>query len=238
MLAVISLFFSMTKSSAILRSLILALISTSFLRFPSSSRIGVSVDCTQNSLLNEIVSEKGVLKPSTILNSVREEVIRSLKQGVASTNDLDDIDTEKSEVKDGMDAALCALDMKNMSIEYAGAYNSLYFIKSDDEEREVQEIKADKWPIGIWGRKQLPFSNHEMSVNKGDVIYLFSDGFQDQFGGPHGKKYSTKQFKRLLSEICDKPMDKQNEILDSEFENWSVDLEPIDDVFLIGFRVG
>jgi len=113
---------------------------------------GAFMSMIGNSLLNEIVNEKGILKPSTILNTVRDEVIRSLKQTVTTFDDQDNGALDRSEVKDGMDAALCSLDLKSMKLEYAGAYNALYYIKSADKERELQEIKADKWPIGIWGK--------------------------------------------------------------------------------------
>lgn len=196
--------------------------------------IVVAADCTGHgvpgafmsmlgvSLLNEIVNKYDDLKANQILDYLREDVKKTLSQ----TGKLD-------ETKDGMDLALCIHDTENNRIEYAGAYNSLYMIR----DCELIEYKADKMPIGIHAGVEVPFTNHEIEIQKGDAFYLFSDGYADQFGGEKGKKFRSKPFKRLLVGIHYKSMPEQKKILDKTIENWKGDFDQIDDMLVIGFRV-
>ncbi len=175
-----------------------------------------------NALLSEAVNEKGITKPSLIFYDVRNGIIKSLKQTGA-----------EGEQKDGMDAVLCMWDKANNKLEFAAAYNSLYLIRKD----ELIETKGDKQPIGFYLGEQIPFTNHEIKLKKEDIIYIFSDGYADQFGGPSGKKFKSKQFKQLLVDVHKKDMAEQKAILDKTFEDWKGDLEQVDDILVMGIKV-
>ncbi len=170
------------------------------------------------SFLNEIVrSEKG-LSAAEILERLRANIISSLRQ------------TGKvGEAKDGMDIALVKINLKTLSGQFSGAYNPLYIIRNN----ELEQIKADKMPIGIYFKEKF-FTNHDIEFEVGDYIYIFSDGFVDQFGGPKNQKYMTKRFKNLLIEIHQQPMLSQQERLAQELENWRGAKEQLDDVLIIG----
>ncbi len=198
--------------------------------------ITVAADCTGHGVpgafmsmlgvafLNNIVGAQGIVKPSEILNELRAEVIAALKQK-----------GEEGEQKDGMDLALHVIDYNKMIIEFAGANNPLIMIRDE----EILQVKADRMPIGIHERAGDPFNNHEMEARKGDVLYTFSDGFQDQFGGPGNKKFMIKKLKELFLQIHQKPMDEQKTILKKAFYDWIVpyDAEQVDDVIVIGIRI-
>ncbi len=175
----------------------------------------VSVIC--NNALNRSVREYGLTVPGKILDKTREIVIEEF---IKSDED----------VKDGMDIALCALN--GNKLQYAGANNPLWIIRNG----EILETKSDKQPIGVFDNP-LPYTTHSFDLQKGDSIYIFSDGYVDQFGGEKGKKFKAKTFKELLLSIQDKSMKEQKEIIDLTFENWRGDLEQIDDVCIIGLRV-
>lgn len=204
----------------------------------------VSVIC--NSGLNRSVNEFGLTEPGKILDKTREIVIREFEKS-------------EEEVKDGMDIALCSLEGQHL--EYSGAHNSLWLIRKTSQDVEqikrqfstktkfqqdgdflLIELKADKQPIGKYAEEQ-PFNTHEVKLEVGDVIYLYSDGYADQFGGDNltngkagGKKLKTANFKRFLLSIQDKSMEEQKELLDQKFENWRGSIEQIDDVCVIGVR--
>ncbi|MCB9365415.1 MAG: SpoIIE family protein phosphatase, partial [Flavobacteriales bacterium] len=183
----------------------------------------VSVVC--NNGLNRAVREYGLTDPGLILNKTREIVIEEFEKS-------DD------DVKDGMDIALCSLSAVSSSngvyrkLSYAGANNPLWIIRNG----EVLETKADKQPIGKH-TENIPFTNHSFELHKGDSIYIFSDGYVDQFGGEKGKKLKTKAFKELLLSIQNKDMESQKTILNNAFEEWKGNLSQIDDVCIIGVRV-
>lgn len=171
-------------------------------------------------LLNEIVNEKNIFMPEQILNRLREEVIKSLKQ----------VPDEES-VKDGMDAAVCTIDFNNNVLYYSGANCPLYLIRGT----ELIHYRADKMPVAIHYKMQ-PFTLNTIELQKGDAFYIFSDGYADQFGGPAQKKFMTGKLKETLLEIASKPMLEQGEILDRIFEEWKGDNPQVDDVTLIGVR--
>ncbi len=174
------------------------------------------------SFLNEIVNKYEFSKASDILNILRQHIINTLGQ------------TGKSdEAKDGMDIALCIIDYNKMFLQFAGAYNPLYLIRNG----ELSITKGDKMPIGIYITEQKNFSNHEFSLNKGDTIYLFSDGYADQFGGSKAGKFMTKPFKKLLLEIQNETMKRQKEILNETIEKWKGNLDQIDDILVIGIKI-
>jgi serine phosphatase RsbU (regulator of sigma subunit) len=188
---------------------------------------GALVSFVGNNALLRVTNEFELTQPAAILDKLRELVVRAFKH----QSDL--------KVRDGMDMSLVSLDKESNTLEYAGANNSLYLIRNG----ELIEYKADKQPIGHFD-KFVPFSNHEIKIEKGDCIYLFSDGFVDQFGGKDeesrelgGKKYKSKNFKNLLLSIHKEPMHKQKEILKEEFFNWKGNLEQLDDVCIIGVRL-
>jgi serine phosphatase RsbU (regulator of sigma subunit) len=130
-----------------------------------------------------------------------------------------------------MDMALCIIDEDEKKLQFAGAYNSLYYIRNG----ELDQIKADRMPIGVHLREKDTFTNHEMDLQKGDVFYIFSDGYVDQFGGEKGGKFKSKPFKRLLTRIHEMPMEKQEIELDRTIEEWMGDYHQVDDIIVIGF---
>ena len=199
-----------------------------------------AVDCTGHgvpgafmsmlgvSFLNKIILENNTLKADEILNRLRDNVVRSLKQT-----------GREGEARDGMDMALVVIDLQNMTMEFAGANNSLYMIRRD----ELDEVKADHMPIAYYIDAEK-FSSHTLQLNKGDTIYLFSDGYADQFGGLAGKKFKYKPFKNLLLENRDKSMDEMHRFLDDTIEAWKAPegpdgevYEQVDDILVIGLRI-
>jgi tetratricopeptide (TPR) repeat protein len=175
----------------------------------------VSVVC--NNGLNRSVREYDLDDPGQILDKTRELVIQEFEKS-------------EGEVKDGMDIALCSLD--NNNLKYAGAYNPLWIIRDN----KVLVTKADKQPIGKY-EPILPFTTHSIELEKGDTIYIFSDGYADQFGGPKGKKLKAKAFQALLLSIQNETMEMQHQLIDDAFEEWRGNEEQIDDVVVMGIRV-
>ncbi len=162
-------------------------------------------------------------KPADILNSLNQSLSRSFHQSEGG-----------GETKDGMDIALCSLDYKTRILNYAGAYNPLYIVRN----KELILQKADKFPIGSFVETEKQgFTNNEVQLEKGDTVYVFSDGYQDQFGGKKGKKFMVKRFQDLLIEISDEDIDKQREILDNTIEEWKGELEQVDDILIIGVKI-
>jgi serine phosphatase RsbU (regulator of sigma subunit) len=181
---------------------------------------GAFVSIVGHNGLTRAIKEFGHSKPSDILDTLREIVIDAFKgQG-------------KADVKDGMDIALCGIDYENMVLHFAGAHNPCIIVRSG----EMIEIKADKQPIGQFEYGK-PFTAHEFNLKKGDVIYTYTDGYIDQFGGLKGKKFKSRPFKNLLLEIVDLPMDEQRAILDTRFIEWCGEHEQIDDVCVFGVRI-
>ncbi len=174
------------------------------------------------SFLNQIANIPEVQTAADALNHLRHNVITSLNQEGSETD-----------TKDGMDISLCVYDFDEMIMEFAGAYNPLYMIRDG----ELSVIKADRMPVGVHERMDRPFTNNKFTIKKGDVFYILSDGYIDQFGGPKGKKFMTKRFKELLLRIYEKPMDEQSRILEEELLKWRGDIEQIDDIIIIGIRV-
>jgi len=175
----------------------------------------VSVVC--NNALNRSVREYGLISPGEILDKTRQIVIEEFEKS-------------EEEVKDGMDIALCSIE--GDKLQYAGAHNPLWIIRKG----EIIEIKANKQPIGQFD-DMLPYTTHNFDLQTGDSIYIFSDGFADQFGGEKGKKFKSKPFKELLLSIQDKSMDEQKEFINSSFGVWKGELEQVDDICIIGVRI-
>ncbi len=183
---------------------------------------GAFMSMIGNTLLNEIVNEKEILNPDEILGQLRENIMKCLKQTGAD-----------GENKDGMDIALCVFDKKTLELHFAGANNPLYVISNTD----LLEIKGDKQPIGVYKGGHKPFTSHQLSLKQGDCIYIASDGYADQFGGINGKKFKYKQMKDLLLSLSTQSMANQKQALNDSIEQWKGELEQVDDILVIGFRV-
>ena len=193
-----------------------------------------AVDCTGHGVpgafmsmlgfafLNEIVNKKTELKANQILNQLRDYVKSSLHQT-----------GKENETKDGMDIALCIIDPTELKMQYAGAYNPLYLIRNLD----IIPFKADRMPIGIHLSEKESFTNHEFDLKKGDTIYIFTDGYIDQFGGNGLRKFKLAPFRDLLISINQKPMKEQERILEDQFYKWKGDYEQIDDILVMGVKV-
>ncbi len=197
-------------------------------------KIIAAVDCTGHGVpgafmsmigtafLNEIVNGKDIVKPSKILDNLRERIIVSLKQnGIGGEN------------RDGMDIGLLCFDENNSTVEFAGANNPLWIISDG----KLTEIKGTKQPIGFYEGPLTPFSQHSIQLKKGDTLFLLTDGYADQFGGAKGKKFKYSQLQNLLLAEQNETMPKLEEKLRTTFQEWKGDLEQIDDVLLIGIRV-
>lgn len=190
---------------------------------------GAFMSMLGSTLLNDVLNSIETLKANLILNELRDQVILRLRQT-----------GQESETKDGMDISICLLNIDNMKLQFAGAYNPLYMIRSG----KLTEIKADKMPIGISPKAGKPFTNHEIKVRKDDTFYLFSDGIIDQFGGDQGKKYLSTRFQQILLRIQDKIMYDQKIILENEINDWMGmtgmyphKYEQIDDIIVMGIRI-
>ena len=174
------------------------------------------------SLLNELVIENKLSDPAKILNNLREQIVKSLHQkGI------------QGEARDGMDMALCKLNIKTLVLEYSGAYNPLLRVKNNT----LLITDADHQPVALQNKIDQTFTKHEIQLEKGEIIYLLSDGFIDQFGGPKNKKYMRGRFKKLLLSIHDKKLSEQRSILENEFNTWKQGYEQIDDVCVMGLKI-
>jgi len=195
-------------------------------------KIIAAVDCTGhgvpgafmsmigNTFLNDIVNKQGITQPSEILNHLRTSVISSLKQ-------------DEGENKDGMDIAICCFNSTSNSVEYAGAHNPLWIVRNE----ELIEFKADKLPLNFNKGQAESFTNHHIEIQKGDNLYIFTDGYQDQFGGDKGKKFRSKQLQELLVSISKLSMADQEKKLNDILEAWQGNYEQVDDILVIGIKV-
>ncbi len=194
----------------------------------------ITADCTGHgvpgafmSLLNisklsQVIHENKITRPDLVLNAVRTEIIRALSSHDAG-----------GENKDGMDAILCKLDVKGMTLEYAAANNAFYIVRNNT----LITCKADKMPVGKGHDDTLAFTYNRVALHPGDVIYTLTDGFADQFGGPRGKKFKYKSLEELLLSVHRLPMAEQRGLLQKTFADWKGPLEQVDDVCIIGIRV-
>lgn len=180
------------------------------------------------SFLNEIVIENVNLKPADILNKLRKKITNALEHG----------GTGNIEQKDGMDIALCVWHKASNMLEYAGANNPVWIMRpiKDTRAHEIIELKANRMPVG-YHYETKDFTSQQFQLQKGDAIYVFTDGFVDQFGGPDGKKYKTKKFKEMLLSIQHLCMKDQALMINKAFNDWRGNNEQIDDLCLVGLRV-
>ena len=182
---------------------------------------GAFVSLIANNALNKVVLEQGVTKPGAIINEVNSIITELFMRS-------------EENIRDGMDMGICCWNKKENSFQFAGAYSSL-FLYSDDK---LTEIKGNRESVGasIFNHEKN-FVNHEVSLCKGDLIYLSTDGFPDQFGGKRGKKLKWKGFRKLLSEIAEIPIAEQQSKLTTFFDDWKGNLEQLDDVCVIGVKI-
>jgi len=178
------------------------------------------------SCLNEIVQIREVTQANQILNELRKEIKQSLRQT-----------GKKEESREGMDIALCVIDIKNNKIQYSGANNPLYIIRDNNGKSELKEIKADPMPVGVHFLTDKSFTNNEITLEIGDTFYIFSDGFADQIGGDDNHRFKSEKFKKLLLDIHDQPMYEQKEILEQTLSEWMGTNSQTDDILVIGARV-
>ena len=200
---------------------------------PNNRSVFVLADCTGhgvpggfmsmlgNSFLNEIVVENKIFKANEILNKLRSKIIHALEQKGGTQQ------------KDGMDMSLCVWNKLDNTLEFAGANNPLWLLRG----KELVEYKADKMPIGLYLETELPFTSITIQLQPDDIIYLSTDGYADQFGGPKGKKFKYKALIETLIKNSALPMAEQKNILDSTFNEWMHRHEQVDDVSLIGVRI-
>ena len=181
---------------------------------------GAFMSMIGSALLTEAVVEKGLTKPADIFTEVRKGFISSLKQK-----------GETGEQKDGMDAVLCAWD-KGTTLQVAAAFNPLLLIRNG----EIIEVEADRLPVGFLKTELEPYTHHELQLEKGDTIYIFSDGYKDQFGGPKLKRFMQHRFSQLLLSNQDKTMEEQKSILETTMNEWIGEEDQIDDMLVMGVR--
>jgi serine phosphatase RsbU (regulator of sigma subunit) len=198
-----------------------------------------TVDCTGHgvpggfmcmlgqSFLNEIIVERKIFAPAEVLNQLKMKIISALKQTGAS-----------GENKDGMDMVLCRIDKSTNVLTYASANHHFWIVSHSKSEKIIKEYKGNKSPVGISTANIASFSEHEVILQKGDIIYTFTDGYADQFGGPKdvmkGKKFKYKQLKQLILDISEKPLYEQEKHLNEVIEKWRGRLEQVDDILIIG----
>ncbi len=198
-----------------------------------------AVDCTGHGVPGAFMSMLGVaflndiinkatfnrhfrtLTASNILNQLREHVILSLHQSGM-----------ESESKDGMDISLTIIDFEGMHLQFAGAHNPIYIIRANN----IIQMAGDPMPIGVYRTSDKPFTNQEFELEENDLVYLFTDGYYDQFGGTKGSKMLSANFRKYLLEIHHKPMKEQKKLLEEFYNNWKGTHDQLDDVTVIGFR--
>jgi len=216
---------------------------------PDSKVIWMVADCTGhgvpgafmsmigNSLLNEIVIQKRVTRPGEILDLLRTGIVNALNEG------------GENNTKDGMDGVICMWDKKQNTLDFAGAFNSLYLYRkgvhnkaADDDTMsyhgdDLVEFKTDYQPISIFEGQEFSFNTHEIQLKKGDRIYICSDGWQQQLGGPENKEYGNKRVLECLDSIQDSNIKDQGQPINTAIEQWKGEQEQVDDICIIGVAV-
>ena len=198
------------------------------------SNFFAAVDCTGHGVpgafmslvgangLNTSIREHNQTEPAEILNQLNRFVNESLNKS-----------REENQIRDGMDIALCSIDYDKMELTYAGANNPLYIIRNE----EFIIVKADKFAIGSFEPDTKKYTQHKIALEKGDLVYLFSDGYADQFGGERGKKFLYNRFREHLLSVHKKKMKEQKQYLEKTMYQWQGSYEQVDDILVIGIRV-
>lgn len=174
-------------------------------------------------MLNEITAERNISTPDQVLNNLRSDLIKALNPEDA-----------EEESKDGMDAVFCTLNLKTLELQLACANNPVWIVRNG---QLAETIPADKIPIGKSPKEDVPYTLHTYQLLKGDIVYSFTDGYADQFGGPKGKKFKYKQLQELLLNNSHSNMDQQKKILEKTIMDWKGDIEQLDDILVIGIKV-
>jgi len=206
-----------------------------YLNVKNDKIIVAAADCTGHGVPGAFMSILSI----SLMNKVTNDLPEDFNAGNILTQLRNEIKIalgqtgKEYEAKDGLDISLCVINRKKHMLNYAGAYNPLILVRNN----EIIKYKADKMPIGIYIKEREEFTNHEIKIKKGDTLYLYSDGFQDQFGGKSKKKFLPKNLNNLLLNISDKSADEQGEILDETLENWKGDEPQVDDIIIIGFKI-
>jgi serine phosphatase RsbU (regulator of sigma subunit) len=182
---------------------------------------GALMSMIGNNLLNQIVNEKGITDPAEILNNLHREIRKTLKQ------------EEHQENRDGMDIALVTF-LSDTEIEFAGAQRPLWIARQD----EVLEVKGNKFSIGgLQTETERTFTKHYFRLQKNDVIYIFTDGYVDQFGGNKGKKFMSRHLRQLILSVYTEPAAQQEVVFEKTLARWKGSREQVDDVLMIGIRI-
>ena len=183
---------------------------------------GAFMSIVGSNILKDTVNNTNLNSPSEIMDKLNEGVVSTLHVGLS-----------EKQSKDGMDMTLCALNYDSLELQYSAAFNPLYLIRDG----QLIQYKADKFPVGAFVGEKQKFSNTKIKLKKGDMVYIFSDGYADQFGGPKGKKFMAGNFRHLLLEVSKLPSDKQKQKLDATIESWRGTLEQVDDILIIGVKI-
>ena len=185
---------------------------------------GAFMSIVGHNILKQSLATLQTISPALILDKINVELSDTLHNG------KEDVHT-----RDGMDVAIITIDFKNKELEYAGAFNPLYLVRDG----VLQQFKADKFPVGFFLDEQhKKFTNHKIPLQTGDAIYIFSDGYSDQFGGPKGKKFMVKNFDQLIVRIHSFPVEEQKQLLDRNIEEWKNGIhEQVDDILIIGIKI-
>lgn len=182
---------------------------------------GAFMSLVGHNILKDIINNTSLNKPAEIMNALRDGVIKALH---AENN---------KDTKDGMDMTLCCINYETLELQYSAAFNPLYLVRNN----ELKQYEANKFPIGKFIGEKQPFTNHTLQLQKGDQLYLFSDGYADQFGGPKGKKFMVGNFRKILLSISNQPINEQKNILHNTFINWQNTQEQVDDVLVMGLKI-
>ncbi len=174
------------------------------------------------SILHELTTGRNITRPDLVLNAQREAIIMALNP-----------DGAEEHARDGMDAVLCSFDMNKLQLSFACANNPLWLLR----EGNIVDHKGDKQPIGAHEGHEKPFTLRHLQLLRGDTVYLLTDGFADQFGGPAGKKFKYRQLQEKIVAMGNLPMPQQKVTLEKLFDDWKGDLEQVDDVLVIGIRI-
>jgi serine phosphatase RsbU (regulator of sigma subunit) len=174
------------------------------------------------SFLNKIVNEKGFVAPDIILNRMRKNIITHLHQSKSGTVS-----------NDGMDMAVVSIDVENYQLDFAGAMNPIYIIRNNN----LIELKPDKMPVGFIEIKERPFSSTSLSLEKNDTVFMFTDGYQDQFGGKTGNKMKRQKLKNIFIEAATLPSEEQGLFIENEFYKWKGNNHQVDDVLIISLII-
>ena len=182
---------------------------------------GAFMSMISTSLLNEIVIENSIIQVDQVLSHMRSRIIKALKQ-----------DKDKAEALDGLDMTLLLMDKNKKTIHFAGAGHTLYIARNEN----ILEEKGNPYPVGYFFGRHKPYSSKEIALQKGDMLYMTSDGFTEQFGGKEDKMFGYAKFKKLISDSKDQPMETQREAFYRSFKNWRGAGRQIDDICVMGVR--